>query len=198
MMACNDMSLANEALSKWKTQQPSAIRFRQPGATVYFAQLEFSHLYEGLKVIDELRNDATLLAVVSACDATTQRSFQSLADFLPGGAKRKEFEERVGRIRSNLAFHYDESGQLIERAIADRSARPGASVSSITRGESMHYWRFNVADDIVDSIVVRQIWQIPRGVDLREEIDKVADWVHYIVLAFVDFAGEFIWKYCEP
>jgi hypothetical protein len=61
----------------------------------------------------------------------------------------------------------------------------------------MHYWRFNVADDAIDSIVVRQLWEIPRNVNLREEIDKVADWAHDIVIAFVDFAGEFIWRFCQ-
>jgi hypothetical protein len=48
----------------------------------------------------------------------------------------------------------------------------------------------------VDSIVVRQIWGIPRDKDLRAEIDIIADEVHQLFLCFVDFAGEFIWKYC--
>ena len=50
---------------------------------------------------------------------------------------------------------------------------------------------------VVDSIVVRQIWAIPRDADLRVEADKVADRAHQIFLWFVDFSGEFIWKYCE-
>jgi hypothetical protein len=57
-------------------------------------------------------------------------------------------------------------------------------------------WYFKVADDVVDSIVVRQIWAIPRYADMRAEADKVADRAHQIFRWFVDFAGEFIWKYC--
>ena len=51
------------------------------------------------------------------------------------------------------------------------------------------------ADDIVDSIVVRQLWGIPRQSDLRLEADMIADYQYEITLSFIDFAGEFIWKY---
>ena len=36
------------------------------------------------------------------------------------------------------------------------------------------FWHFKVADDLIDSIVVRQIWGIPKGSDVRFEADKVA------------------------
>ena len=115
---------------------------------------------------------------------------------MSGGAKRGEFEKLVGRVRNNLTFHYDETGKLIEWAISDRAARSEAQISSLTRGDTAHLWHFKVADDVVDSVVVRQIWAIRRTADLRVEADKVADYVHQICLWFVDFAGEFIWKYC--
>lgn len=58
-------------------------------------------------------------------------------------------------------------------------------------------WHFKVASDIVDSIVVRQIWNIPREADARIEADKILDRVHQITMWFLDFSAEFIWKYCE-
>jgi hypothetical protein len=54
-----------------------------------------------------------------------------------------------------------------------------------------------VADDIIDSIVVRQIWGIPKTADLRAEGDKIVDYIHQIFLWFMDFSTEFIWKYCN-
>ncbi|MDQ7837126.1 MAG: hypothetical protein RDU59_01345 [Thermodesulfobacteriota bacterium] len=197
MMACNDMSLANQGLTEWKKEQPKMKKSRQLGAGMYFVRTQLAHLHEGLKVIEEIRADPTLMAHVAACDQETQRSFQKLVPFLPGESNRFEFEQLIGRVRHNLTFHYDQSGKLIENAIRDRAARAEARQSSVTRGSTAHLWHFKVADDVVDSIVVRQIWKIPRSADLRVEADKIANRVHQIFLWFVDFSGEFIWRYCK-
>lgn len=197
MMACNDLSLVNQALADWKKEQPNSRKPRQVGAGMYFVRTQLAHLYEGLKVIEEIREAATLIALVKQCDAQTQQSFHELEQFVRGGPNRAEFERLVGQVRHNLTFHYFQCETLVERAIEDRAGRQEANASSVTRGDSAHLWHFKVADDIVDSIVVRQIWDIPRNADLRIEADKVADRVHQIFLWFVDFSGEFIWKYCE-
>lgn len=197
MMACNDLSLANQSLSEWKNELPSTMKARQTGAGMYFVRTQLAHLHEGLKVIEEIKADPQLMALIARCDSQTQQSFKELEQFLPKAPKRHEFEQLVGRIRHNLTFHYDESGKLIEQAVADRAARPDAKTSSITRGDTAYLWHFKVADDIVDSVVVRQIWAIPRDKDIRAEADRIADRVHEIFLWFVDFSGEFIWKYCE-
>lgn len=195
MMAFNDLSLANEALSEWKKEQPKNKKPRQLGAMRYFVRMQLGHLYEGLKIIEEIRKNPRLSALVSRCGSHTQEAFQNLEHYLPGGRKRAHFERLVGRIRHNLAFHYVQSGKLIGQAITDRATRLEACQSSITLGDTAYLSHFKVADDVVDSIVVRQIWGIPRNADLRVEADKVADDVHRIFLSFVAFAGEFIWRY---
>ena len=198
MMACNDMSLANQALTDWKKAQPLMKRSRQVGARMYFVRTQLAHLHEGLKVIEAIRADPSLMARLAECDNETQLSFQKLVPFLSGESKRSEFEQLVGRVRHNLTFHYDQSGRLIERAIIDRAERADARQSSVTRGSTGQLWHFKVADDVIDNIVVRQIWKIPKNSDLREEADKIADRVHQIFLWFIDFSGEFIWLYCRP
>lgn len=197
MMACNDMSLANQALTEWKKEQPMMKKSRQVGAGMYFVRTQLAHLHEGLKIIEAIRDDSSLMAHVTTCDQETQQSFRNLVSFLPGGLNHSEFERLVGRVRHNLTFHYDVSGKLIKKAISDRANRSNARLSSITRGSAGPLWHFKVADDVIDGIVVRQIWKIPRRSNLREEADKVADRVHQIFLWFVDFAGEFIWRYCK-
>lgn len=197
MMACNDLSLANEALSGWKEKDSKMMKQRQIGAEMYFVRTQLAHLHEGLKVIDSIRKDSALKSLLRRCDNLTKESFRQLEKFLPGGSKREEFERLVGRIRHNLTFHYDESGKLIERAIEDRASRSEARISSVTRGNIAYLWHFKAADDLVDSIVVRQIWNISRNADLRAEANKIADKVHQIFLCFMDFSGEFIWNYCN-
>ena len=196
MMACNDMQLANEALAEWKKEQPRLRKHREVGAKMYFVRLQISHLYEALKIVEQIRIDGSLLRLVKQCDQRTQNSFHELEPFLPNGSKRNWFESMAGMIRHNLVFHYSQSGKLIERAISDRAGRPEARHSSITRGSTAYLWHFKPADDIVDSIIVRQIWCISRDKDLRTEVDIIVDEIHRIFLCFVDFAGEFIWKYC--
>lgn len=196
MMACNDLSLTNQALSEWRKEQPRNKKSRQTAAGMYFVRTQIAHLFEGLKVIEAIQQDSTLFALIEKCDNKTQESFEKLKEFLPEGSKRAEFEKLAGRVRHNLAFHYDKSGKLIEKAIADRATRPESQISSVTRGDTAYLWHFKVADDVVDSIVVRQIWNIPRSANLRFETDQVADYLYGICLCFADFSGEFIWKYC--
>jgi hypothetical protein len=197
MMACNDLELANEALSEWKEEQPMTRRSRQTGAGMYFIRLQLAHLFEGLKIVDDLRKDPSLFALVSQLDAHARDSFTNLEQLLSGGPKRAWIEKLMGRVRSNLTFHYEESGKLIAKAILDRAGRPEAQGSSVTRGSDAYLWHFKAADDIVDSVVVRQIWGIPRGADLRVEADRIAGELHQVFVWFLDFSGEFIWKYCE-
>ena len=195
MMACNDLSLANEAQSEWEKKDSKMMKQRQIGARMYFVRTQLAHLHEGLKVIDSIRKDTALTSLLRRCDNLSQESFRQLEEFLPGGYKRAEFEQLVGRVRHNLTFHYDKTGKLIKKAIEDRASRSEARISSVTRGDTAYLWHFKAADDLVDSIVVRQIWNIPRNVDLRVEADKIADQVHQIFLWFMDFSGEFIWNY---
>ena len=197
MMACNDLSLANQSLLEWKKELSRSKKPRQIGARMYFVRTQFAHLHEGMKVISEIKECPVLMALVDRCDSKTQRSFQELEQFLHNGSTYDDFHKLVGCIMHNLTFHYDQSGRQIKQAISDRAGRPEARFSSVSRGDTAYLWHFKVADDVVDSIVVRQIWKIPRAADARVEVDKISDQLHQILLRFVDFSGEFIWKYCE-
>jgi hypothetical protein len=195
MMVCNDLSLVNESLVHWQADQPRMQKHRQRGAVIYFARIELSHLYEGLKVVEEIKNSPELMALLSRCDAKTQASFHDLQRVLPKGTERKKLDKVVRDIRNILTFHYDKRGKHIEKAITERASRTQTQYSSITRGSTAHLWRFEVVDDIVDSIVVRQLWSIPKQSDTRTEADNITDYVYQITLSFLNFAGEFIWKY---
>lgn len=195
MMACNDLQLVNEALYQWKDEKPISKKHRKIGAGMYFLRAQLSHLHEGLKIIQEIMDDESLMKLVNECDRQTQKSFRELEKYLSGGSKSKEFNKIVGRVRHSLTFHYDESGKQIQKAVTERSGCANARMSTITRGSHAYLWHFKVADDVIDSIVCRQIWGIPKETDLRKEADKVADETYSVFLSFMDFAGEFIWRY---
>jgi hypothetical protein len=68
MMACNDLSLANQSLSEWKKELPPGGKARQTGAGMYFVRTQLAHLHEGLKVIEEIKNDPQLMVLIARCD----------------------------------------------------------------------------------------------------------------------------------
>lgn len=195
MMVCNDMSLANQALAEWKQNQEGSRKVRQPGARIYFNRLQMAHLYEGFEIIEAIKADATLMDLVGRCDSRTQESFRVLESYLRGAADNKKLEKLIGVTRNSLTFHYDEKGKLIERAVSELSRR-GDPIGSVTRASTAHDWYFQAADRVINSIVCFQIWAIPEGAsDVSEQADAKAMECHELFLRFVDFAGEFIWRY---
>ena len=198
MMACNDMALANQALEiSMSENHPYPDKRTSRAAGMYFVRIQLSHLYEALKVIDDLRARPVLKRLVDSSDFRTKGSFAHLEQHLPGGKRREWFEKLIAQLRHNLGFHYHESGSWIQWAINDRAERPGARYSSITRGDHAYRWRFSVADAVIDSIVCRKIWEIPREKDLEHEIGLITGEINVLFLSYVDFCGEFIWQYCS-
>jgi hypothetical protein len=45
MMACNDISSADPALSAWREEQPNLKKSRQAGAGMYFVMMQLAHLF---------------------------------------------------------------------------------------------------------------------------------------------------------
>lgn len=198
MMVANDLALANQASSFFLDDEPSISKHRNWGAKIYFLRLQLSHLWEGMRIIEEIHEHPSLTAFVRRCDEETQRAFDSLLRYIPNGTKHKEFEQLVGRIRNKLTFHYDrKSRKLVLRSIDDLSRPSKRRCAPITRGSESSLWRFEVADAVTDNIICRQFWKIPDDADLRDEANRVAGYSFQIFQDFLSFSGEFIWRYCK-
>lgn len=195
MMAFNDLAVSNEGLSIFKGRHVAKQSTKDRGAAMYFIRLQASHLYEAMKILNAIAGHQRLRNVVARCSEATRRAFDRLVALSTDNAQHRKFEQYVGRLRHNLTFHYDESGELVKRAMNDRARKPEANPTSITRGAEPYSWRLTIADDVVDSIVCRQIWNIPEGADLRAEADAAADYGHEIFIIFADFAAEFVTRY---
>lgn len=201
-MACLDMQYASEALRGWQRQQPRHRRERQAGGTLYFTKIQAGHLHEALKIIDEIRNRPDFMALVQQCDSQTIASFDELVSCRTDPNKKAWIEDHISQLRHNAVFHYGPgTSKLIQRAIVDRAGRADGQQSSMTRGNNTYLWHFQPAVDVTSTIVVRQIWKIPRSPPGQRHIDQAAaeaiqERIHEIQMAFIDFAGEFIWKHC--
>ncbi len=162
---------------------------------MYFVRLQCGHLNEGLKIIQEINDSTALRQAIERCSQSCKEAFNKLRNCLKGGPENKQFEKYIGRIRHQTIFHYDNN--MVQKALEDRASRQEARVSKVTLGDDISLFRFELSDDITDSIICRQICRIPRTGDLRKEIDEIMDWAADIGKSLLDFGGEFIHRYIE-
>lgn len=198
MMACNDASISNQCLEGTRSSDHGYADDRTAhAAAMYFVRTQLSHLFEGIKIVQDVRSDAFLMSILARCDSRTKSSFDYLVHFCPGEPKESRIQKILGQLRHNVGFHYHESGKWIGAAISERAKDPKLRFSRITRGSHAYKWRFHLADEVVETIVIRKIWEIPNSMDALEESNKITAEINELFLAFVDFCGEFIWKFCE-
>jgi hypothetical protein len=188
MMVINDMSLAADALRRWTEDSRSEREHRARGAKIYFIHLQISHIYEAMKIVEEIDNCPELMKAVDRSDSFTKKGFAALLAFIGG----QEFERVMGRIRNNLTFHYDP--KTIERALASLVAKHPDAAGSMSLGDEPHNWYFEPGDMVGDRAAVREIFKVPEAANVVAETDKIIVRLHEIVQMFGGFAGSLIWQ----
>ncbi len=143
MMACNDISLANQCLAQYKETQPPIRKHVQKGALMYFVRLQCGHLKEAMDLVQKLCADEYLLKRVDSCSQEAQASFKRLIDCFKDRPNYNKYRDYILKVRHKTIFHYD--GKLVEKALADRAKRPEAKISKITRGDHISLWRFDLS-----------------------------------------------------
>lgn len=189
-LVCNDLAIANSSLGHYTTMKSKALGHIRRGGRLYFARMHCGHLSEGMMAIKKIKENPDLSAIAKRCSVKAQEAFHALCRCLPGGTEHNNFDQYVGGVRNRVAFHYDPND--LQRAIEDRSRRTIADVSPMTAGDDIHSTRFEFGDHLLDSIVCRRLWRIPRNKDVREEADRIADWCDRKCREFLQFGQEFV------
>lgn len=187
MMVINDMSLAMDAQRSWAEDVGKQRAHRERGAKIYFVRLQISHIFEAMKIVEEIRDDPDLMKVVDRSGGPTQKAFGQLLAF-KGSAEFK----MMARIRNNLTFHYDP--KTIELALASLVAKHPDATGSVSLGDEPHNWFFEPGDMVGDRAVVREIFKVPEGADVPAETDTIVMRLHEIVQMFGGVAGSLIWQ----
>jgi len=185
MIAQNDIAIANEGLREWTYTTEQKKLARQTGGRLYYGRMLMSHIYEALKIIQDIQNNTRLCEAVQKCDAKTRESFAAVAVFL----KTSDFP-KLRRIRQNVGFHYD--AKLAIRALKQIDRKFPGHRFTYSLGHEPLDWYFELGDLVVDRIVVRDIFAAPEGADVRTAIDPILMRTHTMATAFSDFAGYFI------
>jgi hypothetical protein len=183
MMALNDIAMANDALGEW-TINPKRVD-RQQGGKLYYGRMLMSHVFEALKIIEDIQNNPKLNRAVQICDAKTRASFDAVATFLTS----PDYNMLL-RIRNNAGFHY--SDKLATKALDQIDREFPNHRFTYTLGQDPLDWYFELGDLVSDRIVVRDIFKAPHGADVRASIDPILLRLHTMAMAFSDFAGYFV------
>jgi hypothetical protein len=195
MMACNDLTTANQALGACREDKDGKTDYIRRGAAMYFVRLQMAHLHEALKIVNEIRGYPSLLSMIDDCPGQTSDHFAQLLCFVDGGTQRGDFLKYVELVRHRVTFHYDK--RTIKRALSDRARRKGDAAHLMTVADDIRRVRFQIADDLVNTLVCHHVWGIPSGTDTQIEADRIADFGFRIYKAFLEFARTFIERYVE-
>lgn len=162
---------------------------------MYFVRLQLSHLHEALEVVSQIRDHPKLLRLIDDCPTGGTDCFAQLLNFAKGGSNESQFRQYVKLVRNKVTFHYN--ADKVGAALGDRARRRGDKAHYITIADDIGRVRFQVADDLVDTLVCHHIWGIAPDADAGIEADQIANFGFTILKTLVDFAGTLITRYVE-
>jgi hypothetical protein len=158
---------------------------RSQSAQRYFLRLQISHVCEAMDIVDEIERSRKLKAALAATDAQTRVSFDKLRQY-----KKSKHYTTMKLIRNKVSSHYDPV--WIKDTIEDLDQAHPDTIASISMGNEALDWHFEPADMVEDRLVVRKIFKIPAGANVRVEVDKILVKLHEVASVFGDFAGYFV------
>jgi hypothetical protein len=142
-------------------------------------------VFEGLVVINKIKNDPALMKYVGQSTRSTEAAFAKCAAVI--GAEQYK---RMKRVRNDLGFHYQEG--TVRNAVASQVAKVPDMSLSLSVGSDPLEWHYEPGDRIVDSAIVRDIFGIPEGTDVQKEVDNLIHEMQGVGDYLVQFAGYFI------
>jgi hypothetical protein len=138
-----------------------------------------------MDIVDEIERSRKLKAALAATDAQTRVSFDKLRQY-----KKSKHYTTMKLIRNKVSSHYDPV--WIKDTIEDLDQAHPDTIASISMGNEALDWHFEPADMVEDRLVVRKIFKIPAGANVRVEVDKILVKLHEVASVFGDFAGYFV------
>lgn len=189
-MVCNDLALANSLMGHYKKMTDGILSHIKRGARMYLVRMSCGHLREGITAIGDVKDHSGLNALVKKCHPQTQAAFAALCECLPGGKDYADFVKYIKPIRDKIGFHYDDD---VVAWVMEHGAK--AASLSLTIGEDINSCRFEFADEFLDIIVARKLWEIPVDKDVRVEADRIADWCFQKSLQFINFSEDFVCRF---
>jgi hypothetical protein len=188
MIAVNDIALAADANDMWAETTEQRRAYRKPFARMYFIRVLMSHIYEGLKIIEEINNSPVLRAAVEKCDAPTQGEFKELVAILNSTERR----HNLYRFRNKATFHYDP--KEIAKHLRAVIAHDPKATWAFSEGSTARDWHFELGDAVIDRMVIRYVFDADedRNPARAMKVAAIATRLHQISTTFTAFASRFV------
>ena len=188
IIAMNDVSTASYSIDQWADAKERKFQERKVGASLYFARMLLSHIYEALQIVAEISKDPSMRDDVEASDAGTFAAFVELEAF----CDNKNEMLMLVRLRNNAGFHYDK--KLPGRVLKELDVENPGHGSMMSLGHQALDCYFKVGDEVIDRLIVRKVLtpDMPRSAERRDLVMKISSKHQAIARLFTDFAGNFI------
>jgi hypothetical protein len=188
MMFINDLTLCNDSMEQWHKFKDAAHRSRESGAKMYFSRLMIAHMFEALKVINKINTTPDLKKAVEQCETTTQDAFTNVAKVI--GTNDYKLMKQV---RDSITFHYLHDN--VESALATLAKTHPNDPRPISIGTRTIDWHYEPSDRIIDNAVLREIFKVAEGADLKAELETYIELYLTIGDDLAAFAGPFIFHH---
>lgn len=207
MLACNDLNLANYHYGLCEDCNNSFRKHLKEGAKMYFGRIQASHLYEALKIIEEIKpKSASVITPAEESDNIEESKPSSkLPDFLKNKccpddirelfdklinlAADQGFKKILGVFRHKLTSHYGDNEKRSFMKTIQNLERMSKEYK-ITPADDPSYSRFNIADDFCD-IYFSDLQKIEND----ENYDEILKKISYVAYDFVEFCQLVVPKY---
>ena len=187
MMVSNDLTLAEDSGLLWQNEQDGKRLHRRRGARMYFIRVQMSHVYEAMAIIRG--NQRRHMDQVDAADQKTRDSFAKIEAFL----LHDDYAVISESVRKKITFHYD--ADVVVTAPDWLWDTYGDVDTNWSDGDMPLSKYFETGDRVVQSIVLRQIFEVAKtGTSAEQDAaaDEIAVRLSKVKEDFLDFAFYFI------
>jgi hypothetical protein len=188
MLAVNDLSIANDALGQWMSEQTGIRKTRAKGAKMYFVRILISHVFEALKIINRIKSTPELMRIIERAPKVIQDHFSACLRVIG-----TDDYKLMKAMRNDVSFHYLD--QTVRDAIASQAEKAPEVPLELQVGDDTLHWYSEPGDRIIDSAVVRGVCKIPEGADIQPTVDNLIHRMQSVGDHLAHFGGYFIMEY---
>jgi hypothetical protein len=192
VLSVNDLSLAADAFETWTATELSKRVTRKRGAQMYFIRVLLGHVFEALLIIEQMAEVPAVLRRVERCHPRTVELFQKLSKL----RDTKQWRQ-LNIFRNRVSFHYDRV--LPKAALVEILANFPEHQFSYSMGDEPIDWQFEIADMMIDHIVIRNAFSAgPRRPERKALVEEIAFRLQEISHQTTEFSAHFVRECIRP
>lgn len=194
-MAAGDIQIAIICMDQCDPERTIFNPLVREAATLYFVRLQCGHINEAMDAIQEIEKSTSLRSVVSRLPSDDRDAYKRLLDCTKGRPGYRDFQDCIGKVRHQTAFHYDRGAT--KKALGYLARAKTQRLAKMTRGLDINHWRFHIADLTLKVINNRVLWNIDTEKDVEQQLKELLGYMSDRCQDLSMFARHFVWEYLK-